>query len=264
MRGMSLRELLAPSTRFVDPYWCAPEYTSAIDNWNNLADTNAIHAAISANDEKYEREKSQQQIELLQQELNPGVILDLGCGYGRVAKYILDARTFDGYIGLDSSRTMLKIFAERYQEQASKTPLLFLYSDIDHIPLADASVDNVIVSAVFLHNPKAITKRSLEEVHRVLRPGGKVFILSSFPARTSLMSLQGDLYLLLLGLFGKGRKNGPVRYFSRAEVARLLAAFTHTDIRAAGSRSCRSRCSSCLVRSARPTRSMLRSPLTPG
>ncbi len=128
--------------------------------WDHLAQTNPIHAAVSAKDEREEEKKTKNTLKLLIKELNDGVILDLGCGYGRIAKYLLPHRRFAGYIGIDRSMTMLKIFLDRHMDkvQEKETALLLAVSFIDNEPLRDDSVDNVIVSAVFLHNHKDVTK----------------------------------------------------------------------------------------------------------
>lgn len=231
-----LTPLLSEDAAQSEFYWKKKDYKSSTETWNTLAKINHISAAISARDEKHEQEKSAGTTELLRNELNDGVLLDLGCGYGRVAKYLLPKRTFHGYIGIDSSTAMLKLFFDRYKqnEKEQKTPLLLLHSDIHEIPLTNNSVDNVLVSAVFLHNHKSITKKSIGDVHRILKPEGKLFIISSFPNLHSLMGLQGALYSAFLKITGNEFKNGPVRYFSKKEVASMLRNFKKVTITPVG------------------------------
>lgn len=204
-------------------------------SWDKLADEDAIHAALAAVDEKHERRKSEADISLLLDVLRDGIILDLGCGYGRIAKYLLPERAFAKYIGIDSSERMLSIFQDRYdrREAEQKTPLLLIRSGMERIPLKDQSVDNCIVSSVFLHNFKTDTKEAIGEIHRVLKTNGKLILLSNFPNVRSLMGMQGTMYLLYLRLLGKER-NGPVRYFTRQEVEKLLGSFQKVAIRETG------------------------------
>ena len=204
--------------------------------WDTLAAENPMQAAISAVDEVAAAEKSKSQIAELTKNLKDGVVLDLGCGYGRIAKYLLPLRTFGGYIGLDSSRKMLSLFKEHYGATVAEqsTPVLFLQSDISPIPLKDDSIDNVVVSAVFLHNHKSVTKESIKEIRRVLKTDGKIFIYSSFPSKYSLMGLQGILYLLWLKIKGDEHRNGPVRYFSKREVYNLIKGFDSAFIKPHG------------------------------
>lgn len=229
---MQLEELLSEGVIKEGFYYKKDGYISPIKNWDTLAGENHIHAAVSASNEEDEAKKSEYAVDKLIKELENGYILDLGCGYGRLEKYVLKQRMFNGWIGLDSSANMLDIFNQRYSAESDeqRTPLFLINSDINQIPLKDSVVDNVVVSAVFLHNPKEYTKKSLEEVYRVMKPGGKIFIFSNFPNANSLLGLEGNAYLWLLKLLGKQDKNGPVRYFNPREVERLFGQFSSVNI----------------------------------
>jgi ubiquinone/menaquinone biosynthesis C-methylase UbiE len=204
--------------------------------WDTLARENPTHAVVSSPNEKQAKKKTEEQIRILEKGLIDGIVLDLGCGYGRVAQYLLPRRVFEGFIGVDSSIEMLALFKKRYDTEAEerKTPLALVQANIDALPLKDNSVDNVIVSAVFLHNHKSVTKKSIAEIHRILKKGGKLFILSSFPNGTTLSGVQGHLYNLFLKLRKQEYKNGPVRFFSRKEVRELLGDFEKVVIQDVG------------------------------
>ncbi len=201
--------------------------------WDKLAEENPTHAVISAKDEADASRKSEEQISNIKQHVkSTDILLDCGTGYGRVAKYLLPEMRIGGYIGVDSAFNMLKLFKQRYDksETEQSTPLLLLNADIHTLPLKDASVDVVIVCAVFLHNHKEVVKRAMAEIKRVVKPGGTVLIYSSFPRTMTLMGLQGHAYQMLLNLLGKPYKNGPVRYYRRGEVAHLFDGFTELDL----------------------------------
>lgn len=205
--------------------------------WDREADADSIHAAVSAESEDAERRKSAPQIAEISRHIDGStVILDLGCGYGRIAKYLLPRREIGGYIGVDSSIQMLKLFKDRYDRSAAeqRTPALFVNSDIAALPVKDGSIDLVVVSAVFLHNHKPIVRQAIDEVWRVLKPGGKLLVFSSFPRRETLMGVQGTLYHALLRAKGEAERNGPVRYYSRGEMNRLLGRFAHVELRGHG------------------------------
>ena len=131
---------------------------------------------------------------------------------------------------------MLEKFHERYSGAARerRTPLLLLQSDIDRLPLEDASVDAVITCAVVLHNHKKITQRSLREVHRILKPGGRLIAFGSFLNVFNLTGAQGSAYLALLKVLGHEFKNGPVRYYREGEVRQLLGRFEDIQVKKSG------------------------------
>jgi SAM-dependent methyltransferase len=215
--------------------WCLPDQVPD-DRWSADAAVDPIHAAIAATGTEAERAKSGPDIEFLLDRAVDGVVLDLGCGYGRVAKYLLPVRPFDGYVGIDGSITMLQLFHERYQshELERATPLLLIHGSIDDIKLADGSVDNVVISAVLLHNSKRVTRTVVREVHRVLRPGGRFIVLSDLPNSRTLAALPNRLYVLALQLTGRGERNGPVRRYSRSEVRALFGDFQDVRVHTKG------------------------------
>lgn len=205
--------------------------------WDKLAIENPTHAVISAKNEADAARKSVEQITDIKQFLKPtDVLLDLGTGYGRVAKYLLPEMPLAGYVGVDSSYEMLSIFKRRYENEEieKQTPLLLLNADIHTLPLQNASVDAVIVCAVFLHNHKNVVKEAMSEVSRVVRPGGTVLVYSSFPRAATLMGIQGHLYQALLNLLGKPYKNGPVRYYRGKEIMKLFEGFNEVELRPVG------------------------------
>ena len=97
-------------------------------------------------------------------ELGDGVkkVVDLGCGGG------LWYQMFDGYdyTGIDQNEEMIRYAKKRWP--SSK----FLVSEGEKTPLEDGSVDLVFTSAVLQHNLHARKGLVVEEIHRVLRPGG--------------------------------------------------------------------------------------------
>ncbi len=201
--------------------------------WDVHAGENATHAVISAPNEEAARIKSEAQIADIKRHVKPDdVLLDFGAGYGRVAQYLLPQMTLAGYVAVDSAREMLSLFRERYirNDDEQRTPLLLINADIHTVPLKDNAVDVVIVCAVFLHNHKDVVQKSMQEIKRVLKPGGTLLVYSSYPRAATFMGAQGMLYQALLNLMGKPFKNGPVRYYSKKEVMNLHAGFAELDI----------------------------------
>jgi ubiquinone/menaquinone biosynthesis C-methylase UbiE len=100
-------------------------------------------------------------------------ILDLGCGNGRLRKFLATDLVRDGdYFGLDVSDELLKIARERYVKDH------FFKGDFSQeLPFGDENFDFVISIAAFHH---LLNKKDqlnfLAECRRILKPGGKIFL----------------------------------------------------------------------------------------
>jgi arsenite methyltransferase len=108
-------------------------------------------------------------------ELREGeVVLDLGSGGG--IDVLLSARRVGSSgkaYGLDMTDEMLAL-ARANAERAGATNVEFLKGYIEDVPLPDASVDVVISNCVI--NLSTDKPKVLAEMHRVLRPGGRLGI----------------------------------------------------------------------------------------
>jgi SAM-dependent methyltransferase len=105
-------------------------------------------------------------------ELREGeTVLDLGSGGG--IDVILSARRVGGgtVYGLDMTDEMLEL-ARGNAEEAGVTNVEFLKGYIEEVPLPEGSVDVIISNCVI--NLSADKARVFAEMHRVLRPGGRL------------------------------------------------------------------------------------------
>jgi arsenite methyltransferase len=106
-------------------------------------------------------------------ELRAGeVVLDLGSGGG--IDVLLSARRVGPSgkaYGLDMTDEMLAL-ARANAERAGAANVKFLKGYIEEIPLPDSSVDVVISNCVI--NLSTDKPRVISEIHRVLRPGGRL------------------------------------------------------------------------------------------
>ena len=105
---------------------------------------------------------------------NGETVLDLGSGGG--IDVLLSAKRVGptGYVyGLDMTPEMNEL-ARRNATEAATTNVEFLEGDIEAIPLPDASVDVIISNCVINLSPDKPTV--FAEMHRVLRPGGRIGI----------------------------------------------------------------------------------------
>ena len=164
------------------------------------------------------------------------VLLDYGCGYGRLALPLLQQQPLAGYIGLDSSYEMLQLLRDRADrlDPQPATPRLLLNADINNPPLQPATIDVAVVSVVFRHNHKSVVKPAVHELARVVKPGGTVLVYQAFPRVWTLAGLQGQLYQMALNLLGRPFKNGPERYYTASEVRRLHSDFASVQLHPVG------------------------------
>lgn len=96
-----------------------------------------------------------------------GRVIDVGCGPGQYAR-ALAARGL-WVIGLDLSAGML------VQASAAGTRRL-VQADMRRLPFPAQALDGCFACASLLHLPRTEMPATLAELHRVLRPGGVIYV----------------------------------------------------------------------------------------
>ena len=99
------------------------------------------------------------------------LILDVATGTGRFPLALAADARFEGHvIGIDLSRKMLDVAAERVAAEHFESFITLARQDAMHLPFPDTTFDAVtcLEALEFLPDPE----RALEEMVRVLRPGG--------------------------------------------------------------------------------------------
>ncbi|MGW4687680.1 methyltransferase domain-containing protein [Streptomyces sp. HUAS TT3] len=102
------------------------------------------------------------------QELGAKDVLDLGCGVGRHALYFAEAGFATS--GTDASEAAVRAAREEGDRRGAE--LALDVGDFTELPYADDSFDYVLAFNVVYHNDEAGLAKVLDEVRRVLRPGG--------------------------------------------------------------------------------------------
>lgn len=154
--------------------------------------------------------------------LGPGArVLDYGCGYGRMCARLCDAG-FTNVVGADVSRALVA------RGLAGRPDLDLRVVGAPPLPFPDASFDCCLVMALLTCIPSdAGVSAVLAEAHRLLAPGGLLFI-SDYPLQDDARNLArykagADEF----GVYGAFRSGAAVfRHFSRQRVAAMLEGFT--------------------------------------
>lgn len=95
-------------------------------------------------------------------------LLDLGCGSGRLASALGRTMSIE-YCGIDVVKALLN-----YARKKSPANYRFILNRSLGVPLPDASCDMATAFSVFTHLLHHESYIYLEELHRVVRPGGVV------------------------------------------------------------------------------------------
>lgn len=100
-------------------------------------------------------------------------ILDIGCGTSRFAARVLGRFPHAEVVGMDLSCQMLRTSQSRQFKGWNRLSLV--QGDSEKIPFADNSFDLVTCSHSFHHYPNQF--QVVSEMHRVLRPDGRLMII---------------------------------------------------------------------------------------
>jgi ubiquinone/menaquinone biosynthesis C-methylase UbiE len=130
-----------------------------------------------------------------QAELRPGHrVLDIGCGTATLTIEIKRSQPEADVVGLDGDPEVLRRAAAKVATAGLTIALDHGFSD--RLPYPDASFDRVLTSLLLHHLTAETKRRTLAEIHRVLRPGGQVHIADWGKAQDAVM--RGAFFLIQL------------------------------------------------------------------
>ncbi len=112
--------------------------------------------------------------------VNRGKILDIGCGSGRDASFLL-SEEYDVY-GIDGSQEMLDEAVRLHPELKGRLTKRVLP---DMLPYDDDSFDAVISIAFMMHLDKKSIAELCKEIRRVLTPYGVFWLSIRLPSNTA-------------------------------------------------------------------------------
>src|SRR5262249_29884415 len=98
-------------------------------------------------------------------------VLEIGCGLGTDGAQF--AKAGAPYTGVDLTEAAIALAQKRFQ--FCELPGTFRTADAENLDFADDSFDLVYSHGVLHHTPD--TARAVQEVRRVLRPGGRAVVM---------------------------------------------------------------------------------------
>ena len=150
------------------------EYKKVWSALSTTEDQAKLHV-IGVTEEAALQTTGEETLRFLQQSVGIGkhdVVLEIGCGIGRVGKVV--APFCRKWIGCDVASNMLSLTAQRLKD-FSNVELVEL-SGYDLSGIADASVDVVYCTVVFMHLESWDRYNYISEAFRVLRSGGRIYV----------------------------------------------------------------------------------------
>lgn len=110
----------------------------------------------------------------LQDRANPLAILDAGTGTAQIPIELCRRPLTCTVVAVDLAREMLKLARQNVTAAGLEESIVLEYADSKRLPHGDATFDAVMSNSIVHHIPEPRTV--FEEMWRVLRPGGILFV----------------------------------------------------------------------------------------
>lgn len=139
-------------------------------------------------------------------------VIDLCTGTGASALRL--ARAGARIVGIDFSRGMLQ---QARRKDTRGAEVRWVQADASALPIASCSVDRATCSYAMYEFPGTVRRAVLQEVARILKPGGKFVMMEHLPPKRTLIKL---LYLIRIYVLGSkgvrsfvGSEEGELRVY---------------------------------------------------
>ncbi|VGO19696.1 bifunctional demethylmenaquinone methyltransferase/2-methoxy-6-polyprenyl-1,4-benzoquinol methylase UbiE [Pontiella sulfatireligans] len=157
----------------------------------------AANRAISMGMDKGWRRKT---VELLKP-FRGGRYLDIGTGTGDLVFEILDQSANVLIDGIDPAEQMLEIAKDKAAQRNVGDAVSFFSADALDLPMEGDTYDGIVSGFCFRNIERR--QKALEEMLRVLKPGGVLVILEATYPENALVRLGYKLYTPLVPIIGK-------------------------------------------------------------
>jgi SAM-dependent methyltransferase len=166
-------------------------------------------------------------MDMMTRMLKPGPsdrVLDIGCGNGRF-----------GFFRRSSCRELVGIDAGAHFASEPLRTVDLARGDVRLLPFADASFDKAYSLDVLEHLTEEGVGRMLSEAHRVLRPGGQLFLYSHVMMSSKLAVFQRGVNRLVRYLDRKGLVDNAPERERKSDHRNALASYEELDALLKGS-----------------------------
>jgi 2-polyprenyl-3-methyl-5-hydroxy-6-metoxy-1,4-benzoquinol methylase len=107
-------------------------------------------------------------------DLENRVVLEIGCGRGELVQSLIGGAAGPRHLVAADFAQSAVHFGRRRLQTATRHRVSWAVASVEDIPVADATFDTVISCETIEHVVDPV--RALEEIHRVLRPGGRLVL----------------------------------------------------------------------------------------
>ncbi|GHO46233.1 class I SAM-dependent methyltransferase [Ktedonospora formicarum] len=125
-----------------------------------------------------------------------GVVLEVGAGNGLNFAFY-DPQLVECVEATEPDDTMLGYARER--AEAASVPVVLSRTRVEHLPFADASFDCVVSTLVFCSVAHPLS--GMQEIRRVLKPGGRLFMVEHVRSHKRSVAFIQDMLTPLSRLF---------------------------------------------------------------
>lgn len=140
-------------------------------------------------------------------ELKDKTVLEIGLGFGSVGEYL--AMNSEEYVGVDLAKTPVKLMEERIRLKQLEKAKVRNANAID-LPFSENNFDFVVSLGCIHHTPSMY--KSINEIHRVLKPGGQAVLMVYAKYSITFLLLP---FFYVLDLFKNGFSWNKLRSFRR-------------------------------------------------